>query len=794
MAPEPAPTSTGSTGPTGPTDDGGPDVDPVLLPPPPPCGVDDAIALGARFGVAAATARDLGSERDRAFLLLDTAGRALGVLKVSNSAEAVATLDMEEAAVTHIGRVDPSLPVAVPLAPLGAGDGPRRVAWTSPLGSHWARCYPVMPGHARSDPLALDDRALDAWGTTTARLGWAMRGFAHPSAIRVMPWDVQHALSTRPMLRHVADADARAVVARVLDRFEEVVAPRWPALRAQVVHGDLTCDNALVDDDGFVTGIVDFGDMSHTALMTDVASMLDSICTGRRGDDLFRTARLLVDGYQRVTPLEPLELGITGELWAARTALGVAIASWRAAEGLETDAGFATRYVGTSLETLDAILSAGWEAVRDGFTGTRDGVGPDLAGRRGRVFGPAVESLSYDEPVQMARAEGTWMYDVDGRAYLDVYNNVPAVGHAHPRVVEAIARQARVLNTNLRYLHPSAIELAERLTATCPPSLDTVFFVNSGSEANDLAWRLATTFTGNTGGLCTTRAYHGISYAIAPFSPETLRPEQLPSWLERWTPTDTYRGRFGDESEFADALARLAGRGVAPAMAILDGVLQSDGVFDLSPSLVQAWVRMTHEAGGLWVADEVQGGHGRTGEAMWSFERFGIEPDIVTLGKPMGNGHPVAAVITRRDIAERFAGDTVFFSTFGGNQVSVAAAHAVLDVLRDERVLPRVVEAGAALRAAVREVTADDECVGDVRGIGLANAIEIVRDRVSKEPDAATTDRIKNALRRHGVLVGTTGWHGNVLKVRPPLAFAAREVPVFARALRAALDDLCDER
>jgi len=190
------------------------------------------------------------------------------------------------------------------------------------------------------------------------------------------------------------------------------------------------------------------------------------------------------------------------------------------------------------------------------------------------------------------------------------------------------------------------------------------------------------------------------------------------------------------------------------------------------------------------VADEVQGGYGRTGEAMWSFERFGIEPDMVTLGKPMGNGHPVAALITRRDIAERFARDTVFFSTFGGNQVSVAAAHAVLDVLADERVLPRVMEAGEVWRTATRAATAGHAAIGDVRGMGLANAIELVADRATREPDAALTDRVKNGLRRHGVLVGTTGVHGNVLKVRPPLAFTAAEVPVFVQALTAALDDI----
>jgi 4-aminobutyrate aminotransferase-like enzyme len=191
------------------------------------------------------------------------------------------------------------------------------------------------------------------------------------------------------------------------------------------------------------------------------------------------------------------------------------------------------------------------------------------------------------------------------------------------------------------------------------------------------------------------------------------------------------------------------------------------------------------------VADEVQGGHGRTGEAMWSFERFGIEPDFVTLGKPMGNGHPVAAVITRREIAERMAEHTVVFSTFGGNQVSVAAAHGVLDVIADERVLPRVVDAGEALRAAVRAVVEPFDCVGDVRGMGLANAIELVTDRTSKRPDPAMAKAVRNGLRRHGALVGTTGRDVNILKVRPPLAFTAHHAPVFAAALEATLHELC---
>ncbi len=762
-------------------------VDPVLLSPAPPCTPHDAVRMAAGFDQDAASAIDLGSERDRTFMLLGPAGERLAVMKVSNAAESADTLDMEADVVAHIHHVDPDLPVARPRAVPGDPNGPRRLPWTSDLGTHWVRLYDLVSGHGRHDPRDLDDRALIAWGRTTARLGLAMRGFVHPRAIRVMPWDVQHAASARSMLGAIADDSARDSVRAVIDRFDEFVVPRWPALRAQVVHSDLTCDNALVDDGGVITGIVDFGDMSHSALMADVASMLDSICTGRAGEELFRTARLLLDGYERITPLEPLERQIIGELWAARSAVGIAISSWRSQQGLE-DPAFATRYNDTALAMVDAMLDLGWQEVSSRLASTHGD--HDLVGRRSRVFGPAVESLSYATPVHMTRAEGAWMFDTDGRAYLDMYNNVPAVGHAHPRVTEAIARQSRVLNTNLRYLHASAVELAERLTAMCPASLDTVFFVNSGSEANDLAWRLATTYTGNTGGLCTTRAYHGISHAIAPLSPETLPDEHLPAHIDRWAPTDTYRGLHTDTTSFVAALGRLASRGVAPAMTILDGVLQSDGVYDLEPDLVQQLVHLTHAAGGLWVADEVQGGHGRTGEAMWSFERFGIEPDFVTLGKPMGNGHPVAAVITRREIAERFADDTVFFSTFGGNQVSVAAAHAVLDVLRDERVLPRVVDAGDALRAAVRAVATDHECIGDVRGMGLANAIEIVRDRGTKEPDAPTTEAIKNGMRDRGVLVGTTGTAGNILKIRPTLAFTTREVPVFATALRSTLESL----
>lgn len=762
------------------------------------------IARGA-FGIEASAARSLGSERDQAFLLVGPSGAAVAVLKVSNPAEDPATLDMEALAAFHAVRCDPDLTIALPLPAVPDGHGTlssddgvssRRTAWDHDGTRYWVRAYDVLPGRARLDPVTLADPALTAWGETTARLGRALRGFIHPQAIRRLPWDVQHAASVRPMLGSIRDRSARAAVTTVLDRFDAAVAPRWAMLRAQVIHGDLTADNVLADDDGMITGIVDFGDMTHTALLADLASVLDSMAGGRACEEMFRVARLIIDGYERVLPLEPLERKLMGELWAARAAVTVAIGSWRAAAGLE-EPEFAARFHDSALGIIDTLLTAGWErtarllGAEPGrpLAGPAQGRGLALAARRDAAFGPAMEPLSYAEPIEMASASGVWMTDADGRRYLDMYNNVVCVGHAHPRVTSAVARQWRALNTNLRYLHASAIELAERLVATCPPGLDTVLFVNSGSEANDLAWRLACQHTGNAGGLCTQFAYHGITAATADLSPEVLPGALPPPHIETWAPPDTYRGLHLGPDEFTSALGRLAARGIAPAAAILDGVLQSDGVYDLDPGYVRELVRLTREAGGLWIADEVQGGHGRTGEAMWSFERFGIVPDFVTLGKPMGNGQPVGAVITRRELTERFARDTVFFSTFAGNQVSMAASHAVLDVLADERVLPRAREAGEALRLAVRVATAEHGGVGDVRGVGLANAIEMVTDRESKRPDPAAADGVKDALRRRGVLVGSTGRAGNVLKVRPPLAFTASLAPAFAEALAESLSD-----
>jgi 4-aminobutyrate aminotransferase-like enzyme/Ser/Thr protein kinase RdoA (MazF antagonist) len=756
-----------------------------------------AVAAAAElFGVAAEEAVDLGSERDRTFALQDADGTRVAILKVSNAHEDPEVLDMEAAAALHVTAVDPALVVALPWraaasgrsGPAQPGDDPAslRAAWSDGE-THWVRLYSVLAGRGRSDPATLSDDALIAWGRTAARLGRALRGFSHPRAHRVMLWDVQHALRCRPLVGEIRDPRAREIVARTLDAFEAHAA-LWPRLRAQVLHTDLTPDNVLIDESGLITGIVDFGDMSHTTLVADLASVLDSLVPGRSGEEMFRVARLVLDGYERVVPLEDQDRAALATAWAARSAVTIAISCWRVARGLE-EATFAERCNEDCLRALGTFEEIGWMQAgrRLGAGPERSAPDPSLRARRDAAFGPAMDPLFYEEPIEVACASGVWIRTADGRRYLDAYNNVPCVGHGHPRVTAAIARQSRTINTHMRYLHPAAIELAERLAATCPPGLDTVLLVNSGSEANDWAWRLAVAATGNRGGLCTAYAYHGVTEATAALSPEGWLGGSPPEHVETFAAPDAYRGRALDGTALTQAIGRLTARGLSPAALILDGLLMSDGIADLDPGYVQELVRLTRAAGGLWIADEVQAGHGRTGEAMWAFERFEVAPDFVTLGKPMGNGHPVAAVITRRELVAEIVGRTTLFSTFGGNPVSAVASLAVLDVLKDERVLERVQRTGRLLGAELATLAARYPAVGDVRGVGLAWGVELVSDSHTKEPDATLTRAVRDGMKDEGVLVGTTGPHGNVLKVRPPLALAPEHVPVIAAALDRAL-------
>jgi 4-aminobutyrate aminotransferase-like enzyme/Ser/Thr protein kinase RdoA (MazF antagonist) len=768
-------------------------IDEVLSAAPPAFTDHEAAALARDLFGVHGVAVSVDSERDQTFLI---DGDRPAVVKISNVAEDPARLDMESLAAQRVAQIDPEVPVALPWRVPGTThptDHPAayRTTTQGPDGIHHVRMYDRLPGRAWVSGKGLSDEAIRDWGTMAARVGRALRGFWHPSASRVMLWDVQHALRLRPMLGAVRDPEIRKLVAGALDRYERAVAPVWPSLRAQVVHTDLCASNVLVDDEGQVTGIIDFGDASWSALVVDVAAVLETVVHGREGDDFFRAARLALDGYEKVTPLELGERAIVGELLAARMCAAVVVPASRAALYDDPDALMAeVRDWGVSV--LGILESVGWDEVARRLGGREPGTGwtvPALMERRSRALGPALTSPSYREPLHIVRGNGVWLIAADGRRYLDAYNNVPVVGHGHPRVVEAIVRQARRLNTNMRYLHETALEVAERLTASTGGALDVVTFVNSGSEANDLAWRMARAATGGDGGIATDFAYHGITEAITALTPEEWGTQPRPEHVRTWRPPDALRGFAGSLEKFDTAVRELTASNHRPAAAILDGVLTSDGIIALEPGVAQELVQRTHDGGGLWIADEVQGGHGRTGAAMWSYQRLGIEPDIVTLGKPMGNGHPVAAVITRRDIAEHFSKTVDFFSTFGGNPVAMAAALAVLEVIDDERIVEHAAEVGEYLAGRLREVASHTPLIGEVRGVGLAIGVEIVRPDTT-EPDAAATKEIVEDMRRNGALIGTTGRSGNTLKIRPPLVFQRRHADQLVATLEAVLEGI----
>ena len=412
---------------------------------------------------------------------------------------------------------------------------------------------------------------------------------------------------------------------------------------------------------------------------------------------------------------------------------------------------------------------------------------PLIAGRE-RVLGPAYR-LFYDEPVHLVRGQGSHLYDADGVRYLDAYNNVASVGHSHPHVVDAVCRQMATLNTHTRYLHRGIVDYSERLLATMPAEVGQVMYACTGSEVNDLALRVAEKYTGATGFVITRDAYHGNTTAVAAISPSLGGGTIIGPNVRVVAPPDTYRMPAGGlESRFAADVAGaaddLAAAGYGLSALIVDTVFSSDGIYP-DPVLGSA-VEEVRRRGGVVIADEVQPGFARTGASMWGFTRHGVVPDIVTMGKPMGNGVPVAAMAARPDVLEPFAVDVPYFNTFGGNPVSMAAASAVLDVIEDEGLLSNAATVGDTLRSRLSAI--DDPQVGDVRGAGLYIGVEIVSDPQTKEPDRAAARRLVNALRDRRVLVSVCGHDGNVLKIRPPLVFSMADVDWFISAFRDALE------
>lgn len=411
--------------------------------------------------------------------------------------------------------------------------------------------------------------------------------------------------------------------------------------------------------------------------------------------------------------------------------------------------------------------------------------------RRAKLLGPAYR-LFYADPVEFTRAEGVFLYDRYGNEYLDAYNNVVSVGHCHPYVNGRIQEQMAQLCTHTRYLQDSILDMADTLLATFEDEIGHVMFTCTGSEANDLALRMAKYHTGNEGIIVTSEAYHGNSELTSGFSPSLGANSRLGTWVRRVPAPDTYRVDTNNLGEWlatrlSEQIHDLHRHGQGLAAFVADSLFTSDGIFTHDPGILAPVLDVVRDAGGIFVADEVQCGLARTGGHMWGYQRHGVVPDIVSLGKPMGNGYPVAGIAVRPEVAEAFGHDMRYFNTFGGNTVAMSAAKATLEVIQRENLMQNCATVGQQLLDGLNQLVTTDERIGDIRGAGLYQGVEMVHDPHSKTPNGARATALVNELRQRRVLISATGYHGNILKIRPQLCFQPAHVDRFLTEFESAL-------
>ncbi|MEM7314765.1 MAG: aminotransferase class III-fold pyridoxal phosphate-dependent enzyme, partial [Planctomycetota bacterium] len=639
---------------------------------------------------------------------------------------------------------------------------------------------------------------LRALGVAIGELNAALLKFDSPCPDS-HEWDLTRASESRDNIDKIPDAHRRELAEYFLQQFVAVATPHLGSLRRSIIHGDLNDANILIDSTDNaprVTGILDFGDMVENPMVCDLAIMLAYAMLNQT--DPISAACHVISGFHTVLPLEEAELDVIYPLACGRLAVSVCMSARNRMLTPDNEHQFFTE-----APAWEALERLGTIAPTDARTRFRQACGfesneslpseSELKQSRTKHIGPSL-SLSYRSPLHIVSGRGQFLMDQRGDAYLDLVNNVCHVGHCHPHVVAAGQQQLARLNTNTRYLYQQLTDYASRLCSMLPDSLEVCYFVCSGSEANDLALRMARTHTGRKDILIHSSAYHGHTSTLIDISPYKFMGKggkgQPEDWVHVATTPDIYRGpHHGDnvtEAYVADVIRTL--ESTPPIGAFMsESVLGCGGQIFPPAGYMKQVAKEVRSRGGICILDEVQVGFGRMGSHFWGFELQEVVPDIVVLGKPIGNGHPMGAVITTREIADSFNNGMEFFSTFGGNPVSCAIGMAVLDVIENEGLQENAREVGAHFKSGLEELAEQFPIIGDVRGQGLFLGVELVTCRESRKPAAAAATQIVNALRDRGILLSTDGPDNNVLKIKPPMVVTKHDIDRVLRTLQTVL-------
>ena len=634
-------------------------------------------------------------------------------------------------------------------------------------------------------------------GTFLAGVNQKLIGF-DSDAIRARKyeWDLQNLSLNRKYISTIPEPKQRQVVAYFFQKFDLLVAPIIPELRKAYIHSDFNEWNVLVEEDQAL-GLIDFGDMVYSPLVNEVATALSYLSYDK--DSFFDWVTPFLKAYHKVIPLHKKEIGLLYYLIA--TKLCISVCQSAKARVLQPENKYASASEKNAWRMLHKLLVLNPIAVENHFLetlGLSKEKTVDVAQKikaRERHFS-RVLSMSYKQPIYMSGAAFQYMYDGYGNTFLDAYNNIPHVGHSHPKVVAAGQKQMGTLNTNTRYLYDLLPKYANVLLQKLPKKLNKIFFVNSGSEANDLAIRMAKNHSGKENIMVLEHGYHGHTQTgidISDYKFNNPKGQGKKSHIIKAPIPKEYTGRFeGSEQPGVlyakEAIKQLNNTQSGIAAFIAEPIVGCGGQVPLAPGYLKTLYPEVRKKGGLCISDEVQTGFGRLGSVFWGYELHGVEPDIVVIGKPMGNGHPMGAVITSEEVATSFEKGVEFFSSFGGNPVSCAIGMAVLEVIEEEKLQQNALEVGVYYTSLLKELQKDDARIGDVRGEGLFLGIELINEQ--DKPNTKLAQYLKNELRKRHVLISTDGPADSVLKTKPPLVFnktnAELVVSEISRALKKA--------